>query len=144
MVDIFASGGAEELSKRISDRLALQPRNGNTAHYLLADAQGHRIAGDIRAWPGLRPASGGGAEIRLGNGGNAFARTTHLSPGLRLVVAHEHHDLDVLLRQVALAFLSGGILAVLAVALGGWMAARRLAGRIERIDRKSTRLNSSH
>ncbi|WP_084384746.1 sensor histidine kinase [Novosphingobium naphthalenivorans] len=134
MVDIFASGGAEELSKRISDRLALQPRNGNTAHYLLVDAQNHRIAGDIKGWPALRPASGNVAEIRLDNGGNAFARTTQLDPELRLLVAHEHHDLDVLLRQVALAFLSGGILAVLAVALGGWMAARRLAGRIERIN----------
>src|SRR3546814_19989011 len=111
MVDIFASGGAEELSKRISDRLALQPRNGNTAHYLLADAQGHRIAGDIRAWPGLRPASGGGAEIRLGNGGNAFARTTHLSPGLRLVVAPAHHAPDVLLHQVPLASPPGVLLA---------------------------------
>ncbi|MCJ2187226.1 sensor histidine kinase [Novosphingobium beihaiensis] len=134
MVDIFASGGAEELSKRIEDRLSLQQRNGNTAHYLLADAEGRRIAGDIPDWPALRPANGNDAEIRLEDGRKASARTAQLGPGLRLLVAHEHHDLDVLLRQVALAFLSGGILAVLAVALGGWMAARRLAGRIEKIN----------
>ncbi|MCJ2180802.1 sensor histidine kinase [Novosphingobium album (ex Hu et al. 2023)] len=134
MVDIFASGGAEELTKRISDRLAVQPRNGNTAHYLLVDAHDERIAGDIEGWPKQRPENGSVRQIRLDSGSNAYARTTELSPGLRLMVAHEHHDLDVLLRQVALAFLSGGILAVLAVALGGWMAARRLAGRIERIN----------
>ncbi|MFD2135239.1 hypothetical protein ACFSLT_08350 [Novosphingobium resinovorum] len=41
MVDIYASGDRDELGKRIKDRLALQPRNGDPAHYLLADAQGN-------------------------------------------------------------------------------------------------------
>ncbi|MEJ2457713.1 MAG: HAMP domain-containing sensor histidine kinase [Novosphingobium sp.] len=134
MIDIYASGGAEELSKRIEDRLTLQPSNSNTAHYLLVDAKGKRIAGDIRHWPDLRKGNEDGTEVRLDGKGDAFARTTRLGPGLRLLVAHDHHDLDVLLRQVALAFFGGGILAVLAVALGGWMAARRLAGRIEKIN----------
>ena len=36
LVDIYASGGETELARRISDRLALVPRDGNAAHYLLA------------------------------------------------------------------------------------------------------------
>ncbi|KHK92334.1 sensor histidine kinase [Novosphingobium malaysiense] len=134
MVDIFASGGAEELSKRIEDRLALQPRNGNAAHYLLANSAGVPIAGDIKRWPKLDANVSEAAEVHLDGDIEAFARATQLGPELRLLVAHEHHDLDVLLRQVGLAFLTGGILAVLAVALGGWMAAHRLAGRLERIN----------
>ena len=134
MADIFATGGAGELSKRIGDRLTLQPRNGNPAHYLLANAKGERIAGDIRHWPDLGIDQSSSSEILLDDEKRAFARATQLGPGWRLLVAHEHHDVDVLLRQVALAFLTGGVLAVLAVALGGWMAARRLAGRIEKIN----------
>lgn len=45
MVDIYASGGTVELSDRINDRLALQPRDANPAHYLLADAKGRPLAG---------------------------------------------------------------------------------------------------
>ncbi|MCT2399153.1 sensor histidine kinase [Novosphingobium mangrovi (ex Huang et al. 2023)] len=134
MVDIYASGGAEQLASRIEDRLALQPRNGNSAHYLLADANGNRIAGDIGKWPKIKADASEATEIELDNAAKAFVRATELGPNLRLLVAHEHHDLDVLLRQVALAFLIGGMLAVLAVALGGWMAAHRLASRIESIN----------
>lgn len=134
MVDIFASGGAVELSNRINDRLALQPRDANPAHYLLADAKGTPLAGDVRAWPGLHAGVSETGEIVLPDGERALARATQLGPDLRLMVAHEYRDLGLLLRQVALAFLAGGLLAVGAVALAGWLAAQRLAGRIERIN----------
>ncbi|WP_313437604.1 HAMP domain-containing sensor histidine kinase [Novosphingobium sp.] len=134
MVDIFASGGAVELSNRINDRLALQPRDANPAHYLLADAKGTPLAGDLRVWPGLHAGVSETGDVTLPDGQRALARATQLGPDLRLMVAHEYRDLGVLLRQVALAFLTGGLLAVGAVALAGWIAARRLAGRIERIN----------
>lgn len=134
MADIYASGGITELQRRIQDRLALQPRDGNPAHYLLADSRGRRIGGDIPRWPGLHASVSEAGEIALPEGKRAFARATQLGPDLRLLVAHEYRDLGVLLRQVSLTFLTGGVLAVLAVALGGWTAARRLAGRIERIN----------
>ncbi|MEE4454621.1 HAMP domain-containing sensor histidine kinase [Novosphingobium resinovorum] len=134
MVDIYASGDENELAKRIKDRLALQPRNGDPAHYLLADAQGTRIAGDLTVWPGLHAGISEAADIRIEGGNRAFARATQLGPNLKLLVAHEYRDLSMLLRQVALVFLTGGVLAMLAVALGGWTAAHRLAGRLERIN----------
>ncbi|GLK42114.1 MULTISPECIES: sensor histidine kinase [Novosphingobium] len=134
MVDIYASGDRDELGKRIKDRLALQPRNGDPAHYLLADAQGKPIAGDLTQWPGLHAGISEAADIRIEGGELAFARATQLGPNLKLLVAHEYRDLSMLLRQVALVFLTGGVLATLAVALGGWTAAHRLAGRLERIN----------
>ncbi|PNU03712.1 sensor histidine kinase [Novosphingobium guangzhouense] len=134
MVDIYASGDREELTKRIKDRLALAPRNGDAAHYLLADGRGRRIAGDLTQWPGLRASTSQAADIRITSGNLAFARATQLGPDLKLLVAHEYRDLSTLLRQVALVFLTGGVLATLAVALGGWTAAHRLAGRLERIN----------
>ncbi|MFC0203464.1 sensor histidine kinase [Novosphingobium soli] len=134
MVDIYASGDEQELAERIADRLALQPRDADPAHYLLADAKGRRIAGDMTAWPNLHAGLSQAGEVRIAGNRHAYARATQLSPDLRLLVAHEHRDIGILLRQVALVFLTGGVLAVLAVALGGWMAAHRLAGRIERIN----------
>ena len=134
LADIHATSGREELARRIRDRLALQPREGSAVHYMLADAGGRRVAGDIARWPGLHAGIAEAREIRLSAGATAFARATQLGPDLRLLVAHEHRDLGLVLRQVALAFLTGGALAVLAVALAGRMAANRLAGRIERIN----------
>ncbi|WP_334182984.1 sensor histidine kinase [Novosphingobium sp.] len=134
MVDIFASGGAVELSNRINDRLALQPRDANPAHYLLADARGAPLAGDLRTWPGLHAGVSEAGEVLLPNGHRALARSTQLGPDLRLLVAHEYRDLGLLQRQVALTFLAGGLLAMSAVALAGLLAARRLAGRIGRIN----------
>lgn len=134
MVDIYASGDERELANRIRDRLALQPRNGDPAHYLLANAKGSRIAGDLTSWPGLHAGISESADIRIEGGHRAFARATQLGPNLKLLVAHEYRDLGLLLRQVALVFLAGGVLATLAVALAGWMAAHRLAERLERIN----------
>lgn len=134
LVDVYASGNVDELSKRIGDRLTIQSRDGNSAHYLVANARGERIAGDIKQWPELPPSASRSADIRLDGPKHAFARSTQLSPDLKLLVAHEYRDRNVLLQQVAFGFLTGGVLAVLAVALSGWMAAHRLASRIERIN----------
>lgn len=134
MVDIHASGGRDELARRIADRLALQPRDGQLAHYLLADAAGHPIAGDMRRWPGLHAGVSESGEVTLPDGGIAFARATQLGPDLKLLVAHEDRDIRGLRRQVALVYASGGLLATLAVALIGLIAAHRLRMRIERIN----------
>ncbi|GGY99956.1 sensor histidine kinase [Novosphingobium colocasiae] len=141
MVDIFASGGLSELSRRVNDRLALQPRERDPTHYMVADGAGRRIAGDIRKWPGLQAAMSQDGEIAIDGRRRAYARATQLGPNLRLLVAHETRDQEWLLRQVGLAFLIGGMLAVVFVALGGWLAAHRLAGRIERINATFRRPN---
>lgn len=134
MVDIYASGGMEELRERIEDRLALQTRDGNQPHYLVATSSGRPLAGDLRRWPNLHASLSEAGPVRVDGDRRAFARATQLGPDLRLLVAHEYNDLSAMRSQVALVFLAGGALAVIAVALVGWMATRRLAARIERIN----------
>lgn len=134
MVDIHASGGQDELARRIADRLALQPRDGQLAHYLLADAARRHVAGDLRQWPGLHAGVSESGEVHLPGGGIAFGRATQLGPDLKLLVAHEDRDIRALRRQVALVYITGGLLATLAVALTGMTAAHRLRMRIERIN----------
>lgn len=130
LVDIYTSNGLPELRERI----ALEPRDGALAHYMVADANNRRLAGDITHWPDLQASLSETGLIRIDDTHTALARVTQLGPDLRLLVAHEQRDLDALLRQVSFVFLAGGLLAVMAVALGGWLAARRLAARIESLN----------
>ncbi len=134
LADIYASGGQVELERRIADRLALASSDGNAPHYMLADDAGARIAGDIMRWPALTANRSEAGEVRLMDDQRAQARATQLGPGLKLLVAREYgHDTE-LQSQLRMAFILAGTFAVLAVGLlGRWMA-RRLAGRIDRIN----------
>ena len=134
LVDIYASGGEEELVHRIDDRLALVSNQSNAAHYMLATNDGTRLAGDITDWPGLRARLSEADELVLPGIGNVHARATQIGPDRRLLVAREFGDTSALLRSVMIVFLSGGTALVLAVGLLGRAAAGRLAQRINLIN----------
>lgn len=133
LVDIYASGGQNELVARVMDRMALQPSDGSRAHYLLLDAGGRRLAGDVPRWPALDPRMSEAGRVRLGAHTSAYARATQLSPDLRLLVARTLPPRNPLTRQIALVFgFSGSAVTILIFVIGS-RAARRLQGRIARI-----------
>lgn len=134
LADIYATSGREELERRIADRLAITPADGSASHYMLADARGAWIAGDIPAWPRLDPGISESGRIRIGEGTDAYARATRLAPDLQLIVARETGNDRPLLRRVALVFVAGGALFILLVGGLGRIAAGRLNWRIERIN----------
>lgn len=134
LADIHATGGQQELERRIADRLAITPRDGSAPHYMLADANGRRLAGDIHQWPKLDPSISESGAIRVGEGTRAYARATRLGPNLQLLVAREASDNGGLRRHVAVAFLGGGALFVLLVGAWGRAAAGRLRWRIQRLN----------
>ena len=135
LADIHASGGREELERRIGDRLALASADGNAPHYMLADDAGTRLAGDVDKWPPLSPSLSQAGRVTLADGTGVFARATQLGPGLRLLVAREFGREGALLGQIRYAFLAAGAFVLLTVGLAGRWMARRLAGRIDRINR---------
>ncbi len=134
LADIYASGGQQELTARIEDRLALVPADGRRAHYLLANNFGERIAGDISAWPRLSARLSEYGAISLPDGTPVQARATQFGDDLRLLVAREYGDEAALLQAVTLVFLCSGAVMVLAAGLAGKIAANRLARRIEGIN----------
>lgn len=134
LVDIHASGGTEELQRRISDRLAITPIDGTTPHYLLLGSGNERLAGDIVDWPALDPTISENGEILIGAQTRAFARATLLGPELRLLVAHEANDGQPLLQRVALTFFAGGVLFVFIVGIASQFAATQLKRRISTIN----------
>lgn len=135
LADIYVSSGRAELVERIADRLVLASATGDVPHYMLADGAGRRIAGDVTRWPALSASQSQAGTIRLESGASAYARATQLGPDLRLLVAREPSLETPLRKGLDLAFLAAGALIVMAVALTGRLAARRLAGRIGRINR---------
>lgn len=144
LADIHASGGRDELARRIGDRLMIRPADGSKPHYLLANARGDRIAGDITGWPALDAQVSESGMIRIGEGTQAHARATRLAPDLRLVVAHEAADGQPLLGRIALVFLAGGMVCVVAIGLLGRSAGGSLQRRIESINRAFRDLDARH
>lgn len=130
MADIHATGGQRELVARIRDRLALRAAAGEQAHYLLADASGTRIAGDIAHWPLLSAENSQAGFVTLAGGIPVFARATQLAPDLRLVAAREYGGRTQLLARVGTAFLSAGAAILVAALAVAWAAAGRLQRRV--------------
>lgn len=134
LADIHASGGRDELARRISDRLMIRPADGSIPHYMLTDSKGARLAGDISVWPALDAQVSESGMIRIGAATQAFARATLLGPDLQLVVAHEAADGQPLLGRIALVFLGGGLVVVIAIGLFGRSAGGHLQRRIAAIN----------
>ncbi|MEO7247146.1 MAG: HAMP domain-containing sensor histidine kinase [Novosphingobium sp.] len=135
LADIHASGGREELERRMADRLALSADEGNTPHYLLADDTGRPLAGDIAIWPQLSARLSEGGYITLPGKVPAYARATQLAPNLKLLVAREYGHDSALARRIGWAFLAAGLFAAVVVGIFGRWRAQHLARRIGRINR---------
>jgi signal transduction histidine kinase len=130
LADIHATGGRDDLIARIADRLTLRSRDLDQIHYLVADASGKRVAGDLSRWPLLSAENSQAGFVTLTANRTAWARATQLAPDLRVVVAHEHRGRTALLRQLAAAFAGTALLIVIAAALTAMWAARRLRTRV--------------
>lgn len=133
LADIYISGGAAELSKRLEDRLELMPSDGER-YYLLVSASGKTIAGNIPRWPELSSENSEAAVIVLSGNKKIFARGTQLDPDLKLVVGRDLSGMTVLLNRIGAAFAIAGALLVLVIILIGYGATLRLNRRIGAIN----------
>lgn len=131
LVDIYATSGRQELLERIADRLSLEAYDQADRHYLVADAAGQRIGGDIARWPVLSAENSASGPITLEDGSKAFARATQLDADLRLVVAHGMNAEAALLVDLRRAFLVGIAIALVAILLLGLLGARSVKRRVD-------------
>lgn len=128
LVDIYASGGEEELVRRMADRTALSSFDGRQAHYLLGKAGGPIIAGDLAEWPRLSAPQSEAGFVTLGSGTRLYARITRLGPELDLVVAREYGPDRQAIWQLTVIFLA----VALAIMLAVWLIGRRAAGQMRK------------
>jgi signal transduction histidine kinase len=133
LVDIYATSGEAELNRRIADRTALASFDGRQAHYLLGEAGGARLAGDLHEWPRLSPGQSEGGFVTLSDGTRLYARATRLGPGRDLVVAREYEADRQAIGRLAAIFLAAALAIVLAVWLIGQRATGAMRQRLARI-----------
>lgn len=128
LVDIYASGGLDELQLRLTDRTALATLDGRQPHYLLGKAGGAPLAGDIDQWPTLSPTLSEEGFVTLADGTDVYARATRLGPDLDLLVAREYGpDLSAIQRLAGIFLATAGLIVLIV-----WLLGRRATGRLRR------------
>ena len=128
LADIHATSGEAELLARLEDRVAIVSLEEREGRYLAARPDGTVLAGNVKEWPGMDPASSEHGFVTLSDGTPVYARVTRLSPTLNLMVARTYQrDWTALLHLMAIF----GVAA--AVIVGAtWALGRRAAGNLRR------------
>ncbi|MCX7284284.1 MAG: HAMP domain-containing sensor histidine kinase [Novosphingobium sp.] len=134
LIDIYASGGREELLRRVADRQAVVSLETRRSHYLVADGRGRPLGGDQRRWPQINAAQSEQGFITLADGTAVFAMGTRLAPDLQLLVAREYATDRAALMVLCAAFLGVGAAIIAGVALVAWITARHLARRMNAVN----------
>lgn len=134
MADILEARGTPELVAHIQESADLASPPGTGTHFLLVDAQGRRLAGDMAGWPAFPAHGGQSGDIMLPGGRPAFARAVDLAPDMRLLAARETGWTMIQLNQIGLSFVAGGLFVVMAVGVAGYITARRLSSRVRVIN----------
>jgi signal transduction histidine kinase len=130
LADIYVSGGDAELRDRIGDRLGVNREDGERSWYLLADANGRILAGNLDRWPIIASEVSEARFVSLPDGERMFARATQLGPTTRLVVGRSNYRGEALLTRLAVAFSIAGAGIALLSLIAGHFAARRLRARV--------------
>jgi signal transduction histidine kinase len=140
LAEQYRTGGAQRLIDTIAERSATP---GNDL-YLVTDAAGHRLAGNLRVvtpelWNTVGPViftyrrpSAGGTENRL-----AFATVLRLEGDFRLVVGRDIEDRQQLQGQLQSAILVAIAVLTLAGLGGGLLLGSRLLARVDAITEAS-------
>ena len=130
LADIYVSGGDAELKDRIGDRLAVSREDGERSWYMLADANGRRLAGNLEQWPSIAPEVSEARFVDLPDGDRMFGRATQLGPRAKLLVGRSNYRGEALLTRLAVAFSVAGAGIALLSLIAGHLAARRLRARV--------------
>ncbi len=137
LADDFARGGTPALAAGIAQRLA-NPTDRD-AIYLLVDADGRRIAGNLAGWPPTVAPGGGWSTLDLYRTDRArpteiSALAVSLPNGQRLLVGRDVAARAAFDRTLWRALL-WALVATTALALAtGWLLSRLVSGRIAEID----------
>lgn len=144
----YESSGRPGLVAAIEQHAAEQRLAGG--EYLLADASGARLAGNLQGWPTTLDASSGwgtfSAPEATPPGANAplvRAAVTMLSDGSRLLVGQAIDDLQAFTRKIETALLLSIVLIFVLACVASISVTRRTVGRIEAINATSRAIMQS-
>jgi len=137
--DIEARNGLPALADDLLQRLSRIPTGD--AIYLVIDAAGTPVAGNLDRWPDTTVDEAGWLDFDLASGGNkrhrARCRETPLPGGYRLLVGRDMQDLDALRSSTIRTLWWGLAMTVVVGLIGGTVLSRNLLRRIESINQTS-------
>jgi len=138
----FEEGGAEAAAAEITRALA-DGRNSDNEIYLLADAEGRRLAGNLDRAPDAAPGAGGETQrrvVRAGESVMAYLVMHHLPGGHLLVVGQDLRDQAAIETLVASASAAAGIVAVLLLIGGTFVFRQELERSVGAVRRTAARI----
>jgi signal transduction histidine kinase len=120
---------------------------GDGMFYLVTNADGHPLAGNITGWPEGKPVAPGpiGFTVTVTVRGQTEKHTAQgallvISPGYRLLVARDISDAAMFRERVKVTLLWSGLVALVAGLIGGAVLSRNLLRRVEEINRTAERV----
>ena len=145
--ETYASGGRHRLIATIGQRIADKHLSDV---YLLVDASGVPLAGNLAAWPAsLKDAQGWGSfsapDWKPDASQPSLLRATFetLADGSRLLVGRDVQELDQLAMKINTALVVTALLIVVVAAMASMTITRRTVGRIESINATSRAIMQS-
>jgi signal transduction histidine kinase len=141
LLRVYESAGRPALIAAIEQHAAEQRLAGG--EYLLADAAGARLAGNLPVWPASLATANGWGTFSAPEGELARAAVTTLSDGSRLLVGQTVADLEAFARKIETALLLIIALIFILAAVASVSVTRRTVGRIEAINATSRAIMQS-
>ncbi len=142
LAERYDLNGMDGLMRLINQRLSRQPTG--LSIYLVASNTGTLLLGNLNRWPAEPADAQGWINIRLHNAESDIAavhegraRRFALSGGYQLLVGRDISPLNAAKDRIVVTLAWGLGLTLLLGGLGGWWISRRMANRIETINRTS-------
>ncbi|MEP9404352.1 sensor histidine kinase [Sphingomonas silueang] len=131
--DLVAIGVAESNVPVVQTLTMLDRQAGGTLQYVVADADGRRIAGSLRAWPAAPPDARGWTVARDG-ARRVLGRTLTIDRRFRLFVGRDMTPIDRAADRMLLIGLSLLALVLIASAITAQRSLARTRQRLHRFD----------
>jgi len=145
LAEQFNQNGLSGLVQIVAARSAGD--RGDGMFYLVTNADGHPLAGNITGWPEGKPVAPGpiGFNVTVTVKGRVERHPAQgallvISPGYRLLVARDISDAAMFRERVKVTLLWSGLVALVAGLIGGAVLSRNLLRRVEEINRTAERV----
>jgi signal transduction histidine kinase len=145
LAEQYAQRGLSGLVQIVAARSAGDRGDGNL--YLVTNAEGHPLAGNITGWPEGTPVAPGPVSFRVATKGEGATRTRPaqgalivIPEGYRLLVAHDISDAALYRERIKMTLVWSGLVALVAGLIGGAVMSRNLLRRVEQVNRTAERV----
>ena len=145
LAEQYAQRGISGLVQIIAARSAGD--RGDGVLYLVTNADGHPLAGNITGWPEGTPVSPGPVSFRVAMKDQGVTRTHPaqgalivIPEGYRLLVARDISDAALYRQRIKMTLVWSGLVALVAGLFGGAVMSRNLLRRVEQVNRTAERV----